>query len=121
MNTLTKLRKLKTFMEEAASIDTAYNKEYDPNDLLQRKMHNHCGCASFVVQMMYGGQIVSMKRHYWNKIEDTLQIDMTMVQGITNPRYSVYNVCPPRKHANMRFQKFYDRVVNLLHEYPEIL
>ena len=37
------------------------------------------------------------------------------------PRYSVHRACPERKSVNPRFKKFNERVVTLLHEYPEIL
>lgn len=105
-------------MEEVASIDTAYNNEYDPDDIMQGKMHNHCGCSAFTIQKLFGGQIVSMKGHYWNKFDD-YQFDLT--NGELKPRYSVHRACPPRKSTNERFQKYYNRVVSLLHEHPEIL
>ena len=112
---MVKLNKLKSYMEEVASIDTAYNNEYNPNDIIQGKMHNHSGCSAFTVQKMFGGQIVSMKGHYWNKF-DYHQFDLTNANERLKPRYSVHRDCPPRKSTNERFQKFYNRVVSLLHE-----
>lgn len=112
-----KVIKLKASLEEAASIDTAYG-EYDPTDTSQGKLHNHCGCVAYVIQKILGGKIVSMKGHYWNKIGG-FEFDATLEE--LRPRYSVHKVCPKRKSVNPRFQKFYDRVVTLLHEYPEIL
>mgnify|MGYP001250401207 CR=1 FL=1 len=112
-----KVIKLKTFLEEAASIDTAYGK-YDPTDTRQGKLHNHCGCVAYVIQKMFGGKIVSMKGHYWNKIGG-FEFDATLEK--LRPRYSVHRACPERKSVNPRFKKFNERVVTLLHEYPEIL
>ena len=120
-----KLMSVKSFQEHAASIDTAY-KEYEPTHSHFGKLHNHCGCVAYTNQKLFGGKIVSMQRALleyvrWGRVcrPHFHQFDTTTPE--LRPVYSVHRVCPPRKTINPRFQKFYDRVVSLLHEYPEFL
>ena len=121
-----KLMSVKSFQEHAASIDTAYNNEYEPTHSHFGKLHNHCGCVAYTNQKLFGGKIVSMRGHYWNMFSLQTgrsgrrhfhQFDTTTPE--LRPVYSVHRVCPPRKTINP--EKFYDRVVSLLHEYPEFL
>jgi hypothetical protein len=102
-----KLKEILPYLEYAASQETAYQGEYDPNDSDQGKLHNHCGCVAYVIQRNFGGEIKVCRGHYWNRI-DHIEYDLTRRNFC--PRYSVSRVSPPRKTLNWRFEKFNDRV-----------
>lgn len=103
-----KLKQVVPYLEYVASPDTAY-KEYDPTDDKQGKLHNHCGCVAYVIQKYFGGEIVVMKGHYWNKI-DGVDYDATHRKLDFMPPYSVSRKVPERKKVNPRFSTFYNRV-----------
>lgn len=109
-----KIDKLYPYLEYAAGADTAYG-QYNPSDLDQGKLHNHCGCVSYVIQKYFGGEILVMKGHYWNKIGD-LQHDATRQSYRYHPIYSVSRTVPERKKVNPRFTTFYNRVEWAIHE-----
>ena len=103
------IQKLIPYLEYAASEDTAYNAEYEPE---KGKLHNHCGCVAYVIQKMFGGELMGAKKHIWNRIED-VEYDATKDDLI--PSYNGH-VLPERKTINPRFKMFEERVNNQLNQ-----
>jgi hypothetical protein len=97
------------YLEYAASEDTAYCDDYRPENGI---LHNHCGCVAYVIQKMYGGELMGAKNHIWNRIED-IEYDATKDDLI--PSYNGHKL-PERKTINPRFKIFDERVTNQLHE-----
>ena len=102
---------------QAASADTAYNNDYDPNIC---PLHNHCKAASYVVQQVFGGILLFAKvdgeDHYWNLLPCGTEIDVTATQydGIfkgdgINPVAMATHALPP-KAGNARFLLLEKRV-----------
>ena len=117
-----KIKELTSYLKFAASKETAYGNEYNPDDEDQGVLHNHCGCVAYVIQQMFGGSIRTGKvhgvKHYWNDIGG-MEVDCSASQfGQTD---IVFFPCengkdaPTRKTINPRFQKFWDRVQETLH------
>ena len=104
-----KLNKLMPYLEYAASCETAYGLDYEPRI---HPLHNHCGCVAYVIQKMYGGELMGAKNHIWNRIED-IEYDATKDDLI--PSYNGHKL-PERKTINPRFKIFDERVTNQLHE-----
>ncbi|MBS1722618.1 MAG: hypothetical protein JSS66_06365 [Armatimonadetes bacterium] len=72
---------LRTTMERAASVDTAYDGVYNPG---RGALHGHCGAVAHVVQLKYGGELVGAtvmgERHIWNRLPDGKEYDLTSAQ-----------------------------------------
>ena len=109
MKLIKDIEQLHPYLEYAAGKDTAHG-EYDPSDPSQGKLHNHCGCVAYVIQKYFGGEIVSMKGHYFNRIDGYEPIDATRKKYRFKPPYSVSRKVPKRKKVNPRFSTFYNRV-----------
>ena len=97
------------YLEYAASEDTAYCDDYRPENGI---LHNHCGCVAYVIQSMFGGELIGAKNHIWNRIED-IEYDATRNDLI--PSYSGHKL-PERKTINPRFKVFEERVKNQMEE-----
>ena len=95
------------------SRDTAYG-EYIPQQF--GKLHNHCGCVSYALQKMLGGDIMQGKvngvPHMWNSI-GMVEVDLCSEQfGATPITFFQQGgrIVKPRKTINKRFQLFWNRV-----------
>jgi hypothetical protein len=93
--------------------DTAYG-DYMPEQY--GTLHNHCGCVSYALQQMMGGDIMQGKvngvSHMWNSINMT-EVDLCSEQfGATPITFfpASGRIVKPRKTINKRFQTFWDRV-----------
>lgn len=95
---------LRPYLEYAASEDTAYNDEYDP---AIDPLHNHCGCVAYVIQRIFGGELMGAKKHIWNRVED-IEHDATRKNLI--PAFNGHKL-PDRKTTNPRFITFFERVI----------
>ena len=111
---------LRAKIVQAASADTAYNNDYDPNIC---PLHNHCKAASYVVQQKLGGIILFAKvdgvGHYWNLLPCGTEVDLTGSQfdGINkgdgiNPVAMATHAMPNKDKAkvNARFLLLEKRV-----------
>ena len=107
---------LRTCMVKAAGSQTAY-KTYDKNI---SPLHNHCGCVSYTIQRILGGAILRSKvngiTHYWNKLPNGSEIDLTSDQFGGDGYLPVVSgvLAPVRKTVNPRYGLFYQRVVEEL-------
>jgi len=95
-----------------AQADTAFG-DYDP--ALRGKLHGHCGCVTFALQKIFGGQIVSGKiageSHLWNDFGG-IEVDCCAEQFGQAPIVFFQpggRLVKPRKTINPRFQLFWDR------------
>lgn len=93
--------------------DTAYG-DYNPKEF--GTLHNHCGCVSYALQQMLGGDIMQGKvngvSHMWNSI-GMVEVDLCSEQfGATPITFfpASGRIVKPRKTVNKRFQTFWDRV-----------
>jgi hypothetical protein len=116
-----KLQLFVSAFKYAASADTAYG-EYKPDQ--HGLLHNHCGCVAYAVQQLLGGTIKTGKvngvKHYWNEI-GLVELDLSASQfGQTDivffPQAERPRQAPTRKTVNTRFQKFWNRVQQTLHQ-----
>jgi hypothetical protein len=78
----TELRTLREICKRAASHETAYNGDYEPE--LWGALDNHCGVVSILVNMLYGGtyrhSVIDGERHIWNRLPDGSEVDLTSCQ-----------------------------------------
>lgn len=112
------IRKIREACLASAGPDTAY-RFYSTE---RSKLFGHCGPVSYTVQKLLGGDLLSARlygeTHYWNRLPDGTQIDLTSCQfpdgdGFT-PVYFCGRKVPPRKTTNPRFIEFYNKVTQLL-------
>ena len=108
-----KFQDILSHFRHCGSEDTAYG-DYLPEQF--GKLHNHCGCVSYALQQMLGGDIMQGKvngvPHMWNSI-GMVEVDLCSEQfGATPITFFQQGgrIVKPRKTINKRFQLFWDRV-----------
>jgi len=111
---------LYSVFQYCGAADTAYNDDYMPDEF--GLLHNHCGCVSYALQQMIGGEVVRGKckdiPHMWNRL-GKFQYDLCASQyglspvmisvGIDFSTHTKPKTFNP-KNINPRFQKFWSRV-----------
>ncbi|MGG2352445.1 hypothetical protein ACE4Z7_24935, partial [Salmonella enterica] len=67
-----------------AAEDTSYDPDVWRSRREKSPLTGHCGAASYVVQALFGGEILSGsvdgERHLWNRIPGFRDIDLTSCQ-----------------------------------------
>ena len=60
MNLAKNLNKIEEFLsvfKHCAAADTAYDADYNPEEY--GKLHSHCGCVSYALKQLVGGDIIA--------------------------------------------------------------
>lgn len=112
------LNQIRDALLTVAAADTAYNKQTWLNRGDACPLTGHCFAAAYVVQQLFGGQIISGAiegiRHGWNCLPDGKTIDLTCTQF--KSKSLTYKGKPWRapKVVNKRFLLLFERVKHAL-------
>jgi hypothetical protein len=109
---------LRAVFLDIAAKDTAYDPE-----TYRGWLQGHCGPASFVVRLVFGGDIVQCRvegeRHFFNRLEDGSEWDLTSCQfggdgihRLSDWQLSNVRVMPKRSTTNPRFLLFFERFLD---------
>ncbi len=108
-------------LEQAASVETAFDADTYLQVCKTRPLAQHCKAASWVVQQLFGGRIVYAKMptgvaHYWNILPCGREVDVTAPQyeGVyegngRDPVVPFTHITLSGKSVNPRFKKLYKR------------